>query len=108
MNLVLKKMEAIAKVNEEIIQRILGQPSVDVLCYQIVQQKKRLTTMPQFIVKETKLNKNVSDITRKWKCQAKFQVIEDTFNDKLKYECTTFEDVTSLKKSIYASSSPKV
>jgi len=90
-----KKIEAIYKVNNEIILRIKSKTEVITgYSYKVVEDQY------QFKVIETREEEKVSDLLNIWKPEAKLKVIEDFFKDKLNYKCCSFDDIVHLNNTM--------
>jgi len=95
----LQKIQAIAKVNEEIITRISNKKSIVVgHSYFLGHQ---CTKTPQFFLQESKEMQDVNKVLQSWIPNgATITPIEDFWNDKIDYSCTTFADICRLNKDL--------
>jgi len=91
----LKKIQAIVTINEEIIQRVKAKQSVVTSCnFTVVQGQFTVE------VKETKESQNAQDLIKLWQAKVELTPVEDIFNDKIEYTCTTIDDVGNLNGQI--------
>lgn len=95
----LKKIQAIAVVNEEIIERIQGTSgSVSGFKYRI--REACFDKGPMFFVEEVKQERSAKDMVTDWKGTKALTVIDDIFNDNLNFTCCSFEDLMRLNAGL--------
>jgi len=106
----IQKIDAIAKVNNEIITRIELMSKEDIIIgydYTLSQnmQKQSINVrsdLPSkvFSISDRKITKNASEIINAWCPVKELQKIDDFFNDNLDYNCNSFSDIIRLNKEM--------
>lgn len=96
----LKKINAIALVNEEIIARIRAKKEVQTYSYAITTDtsadKKKLVVKCEQVVCKTP----AASIVATFKPACKFAEIPDIFNDKISYTCSSFDDLARINQQM--------
>jgi len=93
---ILKKITAIASVNDEIIQRVKSKTTV--IGYQYFVEPKATEKILQLDLSEDKTKLSSSNILSSWSCKSNMTQIDDLFNDKLNYSCQNLDDCICLNK----------
>jgi hypothetical protein len=95
--ILLKKIQAIATVNNEIIVRIKSKEKVIFFKYEMGMKRESAF---QITLKETKEEIDAKNISCTWKGPPLMIPIPDIFNDKININCTSFEDLERLNNEI--------
>jgi len=106
-DILLKKIISLSKVNDEIISRIKGKQSFVVnynyaiACYTAPHLlKDEIIPQTQLFVEENKTENLVQNILNSWKRTVEIKVIKDIFNDKINYEDTSFNGLCILNSKM--------
>jgi len=98
MQTVFAKIEALKKVNQEIIARITDKQQQKMVTYPILVS---CSSDLHLHAREVTQEKNGSDVIKEWKPKKNLDAIPDHFNFKLDYSCNVFEDITRLNEAMW-------
>eukprot|EP01127_Copromyxa_protea_P004468 TRINITY_DN14327_c0_g1_i1.p1 TRINITY_DN14327_c0_g1~~TRINITY_DN14327_c0_g1_i1.p1 ORF type:complete len:349 (+),score=38.53 TRINITY_DN14327_c0_g1_i1:30-1049(+) len=97
----LRKVEAILAVNNEIIQRLKSGPtSVSSFSYKISQTSVKPGAFARYIVQEETATTACQDIISVWKCHTSFEEIPALFSNTPSHIITNFTELLVLQKGL--------
>ncbi len=103
-DVILRKIESIAKINDEIINRINSKTklikSFKYYVKESLSDNNSKVKYPIFEVKQEKEEENVSKIISEWKKSLSITKIDDVFNDNINFSCKYFNDIIRLNKEM--------
>ena len=96
---ILEDIASVKQKNDERIQRINNNPTVNTFQYLITQST--VNNCFKFGVNELQVKQDSSVVTKAWRVSGQIIAISDIFNDKLNYSCETYADLVRLNSEMY-------